>query len=640
LLIKEIPNNTFVSLDSWKPLNVGAGEVTLTGLKVGETKMVISDSAVPLQTVTIYITVIDGRTGSGSTLGIGQNSNFRIKAIQTTIEVGQTLDLTVAGGQGELTLSEIPDPTYVLLNDWTPLGDTGTAQFTLTGVSVGKTKIVVNDDSTPPQKTTVTITVVRRGSNLAATNSATNPIPSDGTRCEVNAVGIDAESNSLDDTQACFASKLNMGEERLPNHRRLTHDEAQTIRVSSPVVIDPAHIGQAAEILMVGIHSTFTNRTLYTRDEQTWKVWDENISNLPSAQYYPQLPENIENFVYEGSLSLWPGEYTVYVGYRLEDGTIIYNGAEPIHFFVGNSTSFDVRIDSRKTPTLNKVHSTSIFEPFIHNFEGQTGNNSIFEYFDQMNVSMFVNVEPQYVGQPADILMVAQHKRSLDYGKFDYTRFGPNWQRWDNQIGQIPPASRYQQLPAKFEIPIYLGPLAHVPGEFTVYVGYRLEDGVIVFNGITPIRLIIANGFGLDAETQSLFPTTSRFISTVHDGKKLNNPFNQVVNKEVAISTSILVEPQHVGRKADILMFGLRYDLDARNAETERPLWGMWDKQQIVLERSIANVTLAPIMHYNPLFEGRFKNDLSGYYLFYVGYRLENGNIIYNGGETLRLGIM
>jgi len=633
LLIKEIPNNTFVSLDSWKPLNVGAGEVTLTGLKVGETKMVISDSAVPLQTVTIYITVIDG-----STLGIGQNSNFRIKAIQTTIEVGQTLDLTVAGGQGELTLSEIPDPTYVLLNDWTPLGDTGTAQFTLTGVSVGKTKIVVNDDSTPPQKTTVTITVVRSGSN-SATNLATNPSLPDGTRCEVNAVGIDGENNSLD-TQACFASKLSIREERLPNHRRLTHKEAQTIRVSSPVVIEPAHIGQAADILMVGIHSSLTNRILYTRDEQTWKVWDENISSLPSAQYYPQLPEKIEIFVYEGNLSPWPGEYAAYVGYRLEDGTIIYNGAEPIHFWVGNSTSFDMRVDSRKTPTLNEVHSTSIFEPLIHNFEGQTGNHSTFEYFDQMNVSTFVNVEPQHVGQPADILMVAQQKRSLDYGRIDYTRFGPNWQRWDNQIGQIPPASRYQQLPEKFEIPIYLGPLAHVPGEFTVYIGYRLENGIIVFNGVTPILLTIANGFGFDAESKSLFPTTSRFISIVHDGKKFGNPFNQVVNTPVAIATSILVEPQHIGENVDILMYALRYELGERDAESERPLWGMWDKRRIILESLITNVTLAPIMHYNPLFEGRFKNDRSGYYLFYVGYRLKNGDVIYNGGETLRLGIM
>ena len=144
----------------------------------------------------------------------------------------------------------------------------------------------------------------------------------------------------------------------------------------------------------------------------------------------------------------------------------------------------------------------------------------------------------------------------------------------------------------------------------------------------------------MDGESKSLFPTTSRFISIVHNGKKFGNPFNQVVNTEVAISTSILVEPQHVGQRADILMFGLRYNLDARNAETERPLWGMWDKQLIILESSIADVTLTPIMHYNPLFEGRFKNDRSGYYLFYVGYRLENGNIIYNGGETLRLGIM
>jgi len=42
------------------------------------------------------------------------------------------------------------------------------------------------------------------------------------------------------------------------------------------------------------------------------------------------LPDNLERVIFAGDLSVLSREFTVFVGYRLEDGTIIYNGNQPI----------------------------------------------------------------------------------------------------------------------------------------------------------------------------------------------------------------------------------------------------------------------------------------------------------------------
>ncbi|EDN69946.1 hypothetical protein BGP_1409 [Beggiatoa sp. PS] len=50
-------------------------------------------------------------------------------------------------------------------------------------------------------------------------------------------------------------------------------------------------------------------------------------------------------------------------------------------------------------------------------------------------------------------------------------------------------------------------------------------------------------------------------------------------------------------------------------------------------------MTLEAVMKAIPLFENEFKKE-PGDYVIYIGYRLDNGDIIYNGGETLRLSVI
>jgi hypothetical protein len=614
LLIKEMPYKTFVSLESWKPLSTGVNELSLKGLSVGDTKMIISDSATPPQTTTIYITVVNGNLfDTGNT---GTSNGFSIQNLQTTLEVKQKLDMTVAGGYGELSISEIPDPQLALLETWTPLGNTGTATFNLIGVSPGRTKLVLSDHSSPPQKITVYITVVSDKTQSITTASS----------CET-AIGMDSHGNPIN-SQACFKGQIYLNEKLQSNQRRMSHQEAQRIKVSATVQVDPAHIGQAADILTVGIHNTILKETKYTRDDQTWQNWDGQISSLPVAQYYPQLPETIEVFLYEGDLSGMPGEYHGYIGYRLKDGTIIYNGIEPIHFFIGNSASIDMRGEPHKVPTSTDAYTTSLFESLVHNGSGKVGDQLTFDNQDELIISTFVQVEPQDVGRPADILMVAEHNTGLY--QFEYTRTGPNWLGWDSQLESLSPAQYYHQLPALLEIPIYLGSLSHVPGEFIGYVGYRTPEGLIVFNGFMPVRVTIANGTGLTAPGDK-FPTTARFISWGYRDNRLGNPFDSAADQSLSLDTTIWVDPQHQGQVADIQMIGL-----CCQWTEQQQTWGQWSEQQIRFQTTIPKVTLLPKLEKIHLDEKQLS---PGEYTVYIGYHLSNGDIIYNGAEPLRLKI-
>jgi hypothetical protein len=76
------------------------------------------------------------------------------------------------------------------------------------------------------------------------------------------------------------------------------------------------------------------------RQGTQWIPWDENLSTLVAAQIEANLPlqfklfSPIEVTVYEGHLQNLPGHFTIYVGYILSNGLVVFNGQQPIEFTV------------------------------------------------------------------------------------------------------------------------------------------------------------------------------------------------------------------------------------------------------------------------------------------------------------------
>jgi hypothetical protein len=251
-----------------------------------------------------------------------------------------------------------------------------------------------------------------------------------------------------------------------------------------------------------------------------------------------------------------------------------------------------------------------------------------------LRISTFVRVDSKHVGRPADILMAAAHFRSLDQVGYHYD--GDHWQVWDHRLDSLRPVNHYHTLPATLEIPVYLRNLAG-PGEFIFYVGYQLADGVTVFNGFSPIHFVVANGLGLNAQGQAV-TTTARFASWTYQNGYAGNPFDATVTRPVSLKATIVTDRDHIGKTADILMVAVRQPAQT-SYQREAQQWGQWDEQLVTLQAAIPNVTLESNVAEIPIFEGNL-NNLEGSYTVYIGYRLvENGSIIYNGGETLRLNV-
>jgi len=102
------------------------------------------------------------------------------------------------------------------------------------------------------------------------------------------------------------------------------------------LTVDPKHVGLAADILIVAFYDKADSQEtqFLLRDAQEWVTWDgADISGLPAAAHY-QGAKQKEILIYEGDLSHLPGEFKVLVGYRLKEGSVIFNGKRPLHFFV------------------------------------------------------------------------------------------------------------------------------------------------------------------------------------------------------------------------------------------------------------------------------------------------------------------
>ncbi|MCP4696376.1 MAG: hypothetical protein GY862_05965 [Gammaproteobacteria bacterium] len=84
-----------------------------------------------------------------------------------------------------------------------------------------------------------------------------------------------------------------------------------------------------ADILMAGVCRRNGENSASVRVGDTWVDWDSEQDSLAPAQTDVFLNDSLEVFVFRGG-ALAQGECLGYIGYRLSDGTIVFNGIEPI----------------------------------------------------------------------------------------------------------------------------------------------------------------------------------------------------------------------------------------------------------------------------------------------------------------------
>jgi hypothetical protein len=453
--------------------------------------------------------------------------------------------------------------------------------------------------------------------------------------CRNNSVGIDAQGKPVF-SHSCFSNHVKTRAANV-SHRVVVPDAypmTQLLDFSATIIVDPRFVGQKADVLMVAYSSIYGREDYFMRDGNDWVRWDNKPESLKSAQTIDQLPNQFDVQIYTGNLDDLLGDAAVYVGYRLENGNIYYNGIEPIRFQIGNSASIDPTLNTEKNAKSNEANAGSYFESITGTPDGRQANHQIFTNHEALSLVTYLLVDKKHVGQAADILMVAVHQPHADKG-LSFQRIGETWARWDEQVTSLQPAEHFEKLPDTLEVPIYMGTLSELPGEYVVYVGYRLNDGVIVFNGLAPHHFVVANALGRDKEGNWTEPE-ARFINSVNYRNTIHSSGQLSTLEQVGVYSSIWVDPTHIGQKADILMVmlqstdGEHYSSYQRNFDQ----WEQWDEQQISLKATIPNVTLEPLMRDLQIFSGHLE---PGNYLMYIGYRLSTGEVVYNGGEEIHI---
>lgn len=130
----------------------------------------------------------------------------------------------------------------------------------------------------------------------------------------------------------------------------------------------------------------------------------------------------------------------------------------------------------------NFSENNACFVGSIGSDKGLLQNGSIVKGDDNITVTHKVTANTNDLNQVADSLIIASFKAENSKAVQLFSRNGNNWQSWDGQVNQLPSANSAQQLVGEYALQIFQGQLKGMPGEFSIYSAYRLDDGSITFN--------------------------------------------------------------------------------------------------------------------------------------------------------------
>lgn len=109
---------------------------------------------------------------------------------------------------------------------------------------------------------------------------------------------------------------------------------------------------------------------------------------------------------------------------------------------------------------------------------------------DAIFIQGMIKVDNNHVGQPADIIMVVGYKLVNAEEIFIMLDSSKAVQLWDGNPDKLVSFMRIASLPATQIVNLYDGQFQEA-GKLQIYFGYRLDNGVIVFNASQAINILI-----------------------------------------------------------------------------------------------------------------------------------------------------
>jgi hypothetical protein len=151
------------------------------------------------------------------------------------------------------------------------------------------------------------------------------PPPSNGT-------GVNVALDVLE-TTANFTGFLIKAEDQQVA-REVSQDE--TVEISFMINTDTRHVGELADVILVGIYRVGDEEGIYVFDAKngTWPIWDITLDGLKPMQADVTLSANLAVPLFKGELQGLIGDFTFFIGYVLKSDGSLFFGTEPLSFTV------------------------------------------------------------------------------------------------------------------------------------------------------------------------------------------------------------------------------------------------------------------------------------------------------------------
>ncbi|HID98751.1 MAG TPA: hypothetical protein EYP59_00455 [Thiotrichaceae bacterium] len=149
-----------------------------------------------------------------------------------------------------------------------------------------------------------------------------------------NGMRFNASQQALS-TTANFVPVISLKNEQQSAYS-ISITQTDTITIEMMIEVDEIHISQMAALLILVYYKNDEIEQWYMRNEQSWQIWDGNFFTMANvaAELRMALSDVESLVVFEGNFQGMPGDFTIYVGYALPEGLIIFNGKKPFQFSV------------------------------------------------------------------------------------------------------------------------------------------------------------------------------------------------------------------------------------------------------------------------------------------------------------------
>lgn len=140
---------------------------------------------------------------------------------------------------------------------------------------------------------------------------------------------------------------------------------------------------------------------------------------------------------------------------------------------------------------LDNSNTTASFTNHLQTSKGKVGNGVTISGTEKIRLASTIAPDKKHLGQPADVLIAASYKPAGSTQEILFFRKGDNWEVFNNL--SIPAAYHLEKLSDTTSVEVIEASLASfgLKGDLKVYVGYRLNNGAIIFNGAHPLQFSV-----------------------------------------------------------------------------------------------------------------------------------------------------